>query len=77
MGLRHANFATDSYQPKPAQGRTTDSVDSLYYERYTFAHEVGHALGLNDEYMEPLLIPGLGLNAEWYPPILPQFRQYY
>lgn len=76
MGVSEANFKTPDYQ---GTGTANIDVDGGSYNRFTMAHELGHAVGLDDEYLESLEednttnVPGAEL---WNPP-LPQFNQYY
>jgi hypothetical protein len=67
------------FQPGSAAPDTTTSytdVDGLSYDWYTLAHEIGHALGLIDEYHEPLDDPSLG-TVSWNRPLVPQFQQWW
>ena len=67
MGLTAANFKTHIYQPSG----TAVTEDGKNFKPFTMAHEVGHAIGLDDEYIE-----SISQDNKWNP-VLPQFKQYY
>jgi hypothetical protein len=71
MGLTTANFKKVDYQPRG----TASNEYGKGYARFTMAHEVGHAVGLDDEYLE-----SIEKDDEWNP-VLAQFdsgyEQYY
>jgi hypothetical protein len=78
MGVSVAHFKVDDYQSYlPGAGDTDE--DGNQYGWFTMAHELGHAIGLDDEYNESLEeddranVPD---NTLWNPP-LPKFDQYY
>jgi hypothetical protein len=57
MGLRRAAFSIDDRHAPPPPHASLNSVDALdgkAYEFFTLAHELGHAMGLPDEYLEQL-----------------------
>ncbi len=76
MGISEANFATDDYH---GYGTSIADIDGISFNNFTMAHELGHAIGLGDEYLEsleednPTNVP----DAELWNPPLPQFDQYY
>ena len=55
---------------------TRDLADRIKYAWFTFAHETGHALGLYDEYLEPIKNPANNKSI-WTTPALPCYAQYY
>ncbi len=67
MGLKQGNFSKEVFEPQDKYG--VHYENGFKYAFFTMAHELGHAVGLHDEYMEPIF-PG-----KW--PILPKFDQYY
>lgn len=67
MGLTSANFKTNIYQ----SSGTAVTEDGKNFKAFTMAHEVGHAIGLDDEYIE-----SISEDSKWNP-VLPQFKQYY
>ncbi len=71
MGLDVGNFIDKNYQPNPAAHPYTEDGES--YKPFTMAHELGHATGLDDEYLE-----SLEEDKKWNP-TLPTFKkdQYY
>jgi len=78
MGTTTGNFMNDDYQSQ-APGAGDSDVDGQSYGRFTMSHELGHAVGLDDEYNESVEedndtnVPDATL---WNPP-LPKFDQYY
>lgn len=75
MGPNAADFSKNNY--KESGAAVVDAADGRGYKWYTMAHEVGHAMGLPDEYLEPLADPATGahVNADWADPVLPEFDQ--
>jgi hypothetical protein len=71
MGLDVAHFIDKNYQQDSTV--TPYPEDGENYKPFTMAHELGHATGLHDEYLE-----SLGEDKDWNP-ILPTFAtdQYY
>jgi hypothetical protein len=71
MGLDAGNFLDKNYQPNPAAHPYNEDGES--YRPFTMAHELGHATGLDDEYLE-----SLEEDKNWNP-TLPTFKkdQYY
>jgi hypothetical protein len=67
MGLTGGNFKTSDYQ---ATG-TAHADDGQNYAFFTMAHELGHAMGLHDEYRE-----SIDEDKNWSP-TLPTFDQWY
>lgn len=67
MGISSANFKTNDYQ----QCGTTVNEDGKAFAYFTMAHELGHAMGLDDEYLE-----SIKEDEDWFP-VLPKFGQYY
>ncbi len=67
MGLYKANFQADTFQPTGG-GITEGGVS---YKWFTMAHELGHAMGLHDEYLE-----SLKPDKSWSP-VLPTYPQWY
>ncbi len=67
MGIASGNFVAHTYKPSGAafveQGKA--------FKYYTMSHELGHASGLHDEYLE-----SLAEDSNWSPS-LPNFKQYY
>jgi hypothetical protein len=68
-----------TYEVPSAAAVTTDTetdVDGLVYEGFVFPHEIGHSLGLDDEYIESLETPASwtanSLDADRFP----QFEQW-
>jgi len=76
MGISEGNFMSSDYQ-SGAPGAGDTDIDGNSFGRFTMSHEVGHAMGLMDEYVESLEedninnVPG---NELWSPP-LPIFDQ--
>lgn len=66
MGLNRASFNAANWQ---ARGGGWASAAG----RFTAAHELGHAVGLDDDYIEP---PGAWGNAAWGAPVIPRFAQW-
>jgi len=67
MGISSAGFKTTDYKPTSSGW-------------FTMAHELGHAIGLNDEYVESLEEDSRDNGVppvELWNPSLPQFDQYY
>ncbi len=75
MGLRNALFSESSYK-LDKRYRSRDRADKLRFYSYTFAHELGHALGLDDEYLEGVK-DGLSSEEIWSCPAVPRYDQYY
>jgi hypothetical protein len=77
MGITSGDFMSDDYQQDAA---TADpDVDNQMYGWFTMAHEIGHAMGLDDEYAESVPEDNstdITDGSCWNPP-LPQFDQYY
>ncbi len=67
MGLDEGNFIAGNHQPNPAASSYTEDGDP--YKSFTMAHELGHATGLHDEYLE-----SLAEDKKWSP-TLPTFAQ--
>ncbi len=73
MGYDMANFRSSAYQDEPARAsanpafNNTQDYDGHTYNSLTGAHEMGHALGLDDEYIRTAS-SGVGLA---------QYDQYY
>lgn len=74
MAQTEAEFGPNSSAPDTST--TYTDVDGISYPWYTLAHEIGHALGLIDEYPEPIDNPSLG-GASWNRPVMPQFQQWW
>ncbi len=74
MGLYQGSFSRKNTKPNNSN-KGTDRADNLTFPWFTLAHEVGHALGLDDEYLEP--ITDASGVPEWDTPILPEYSQYY
>ncbi|HBC47044.1 MAG TPA: hypothetical protein DCZ43_08360, partial [candidate division Zixibacteria bacterium] len=72
MGITNGNFKTPDYCGHGA----SVSEDSVTYARFTMAHEIGHAMGLDDEYRESLEVDNSDRITWWNPP-LPRFQQWY
>lgn len=68
MGLDTAEFSKETFEENPSDAGAWEDNNTFYW--FTMAHELGHAIGLDDEYVEP--IPGTGWRI-----VLPQFEQYY
>jgi hypothetical protein len=71
MGLDVGNFIDKNYQEKSTASPYTE--DGEAYKPFTMAHELGHATGLDDEYLESLE------EDKGWNPTLPTFKkdQYY
>ncbi|MEZ5360364.1 MAG: hypothetical protein R3F48_16225 [Candidatus Zixiibacteriota bacterium] len=67
MGITNGNFVAHTY--KPSGAALTEVGKSFKY--FTMSHELGHACGLDDEYLE-----SLKEDNNWSP-TLPNFKQYY
>lgn len=67
MGVTTGNFVAHTYKPSGAS--LTEVGKSFKY--FTMSHELGHACGLDDEYVE-----SLAEDNSWSP-TLPNFKQYY
>jgi hypothetical protein len=77
MGVSSANFMSDDYQEDASSG--SNDFDGTSWCWFTMSHEIGHAMGLLDEYLESLEednSTNVTDNTLWNPP-LPQFDQYY
>ncbi|MBW8890223.1 MAG: peptidoglycan-binding protein [Fibrobacteres bacterium] len=66
MELTKASFAADSWQATNRGWQTNPGG------WFTAAHEMGHACGLDDDYIEP---PDAWIQG-WTPPIVPRFNQW-
>jgi hypothetical protein len=71
-----AQFGETNYQPKgqPVQDRS----DNLQCKSFVMAHEMGHIVGLGDNYIEPYLYVDPADNKshqDWGDPLLPGFHQ--
>lgn len=66
MGLTSASFNAANWE---AWGGGWASAAG----RFTAAHELGHAMGLDDDYLEP---PGAWGNDGWTSPVIPRFAQW-
>ncbi len=73
MGITGATFSKSKWKASGSSG--TDKADNLSFKWFTLAHELGHATGLDDEYLEP--IDDDSGNTAWDWPILPNDDQYY
>jgi len=67
MGLTTAEFKAGEFQPS---GPST-AEDGATYKQFTMSHELGHAIGMDDEYIESLA------NDNNWNPVLPKYVQYY
>jgi len=67
MGLDGGNFIVGNHEPKATSGSYSEDGDA--YKSFTMAHELGHATGLHDEYLE-----SLAEDKKWNP-TLPTFAQ--
>lgn len=67
MGIAVGNFVAHTY--KPSGAALTEVGKNFKY--FTMSHELGHACGLDDEYLE-----SLKEDNNWSP-TLPNFKQYY
>jgi hypothetical protein len=78
MGLTEADYKTADVSEDP-NASLADKADVTLKGRFTLAHEIGHALGLVDEYLEPMPVPFLKADEDkfddWQEPILPEFKQ--
>ncbi|UCC44004.1 MAG: hypothetical protein JSU65_12965 [Candidatus Zixiibacteriota bacterium] len=66
MGLTEANFFRQEHK---ASTTDTKNAEGESWGYYTMAHELGHATGQDDEYLE-----GIDDNGDW-DPALPEFSQ--
>lgn len=66
MGLTDAHFNAGNWQATGGGWQTASGW-------FTAAHELGHATGLDDDYIEP---PGAWGNAAWNSPVIPRFAQW-
>jgi hypothetical protein len=73
MGLKTATFGPGTYQASGAA--CAADFDGATASRLTLAHELGHATGLDDEYLEDLSKPVPGGNPFYFN--VPQYGQYY
>lgn len=69
MRLLEGNFAKHTYDVK--SDKEPASEDDKTYKCYTMAHELGHASGFDDEYLEAIE------EDSRLTPILPRFEQWY
>jgi hypothetical protein len=67
MGLDEGNFLAGNHQPSTAGASYVEDGDG--YKAFTMAHELGHATGLHDEYLE-----SLAEDKSWSP-TLPTFAR--
>lgn len=67
MSLTTAEFEAGEHSP----GGAAYSENGISYKTFTMAHELGHAIGEDDEYIE-----SLGNDKKWSP-VLPRYKQYY
>ncbi|MGB9595311.1 MAG: hypothetical protein ACPL7B_03435 [Candidatus Poribacteria bacterium] len=75
MGVSIANFKTPDYR---GSGTASIDIDGNSYNRFTMAHELGHAVGLDDEYLESLSEDNpTNAPSDYWSPSLPKFIQYY
>lgn len=69
MGLDSSDLSKDTFKEEPKSGSTME--DNYNYAWYTMAHELGHASGFDDEYLE-----SIEKDNKWNP-VLPKFNQWY
>lgn len=77
MAVSWAEFMADDYQEDASSG--SNDVDGTSWCWFTMSHELGHSMGLLDEYLESLEEDNrtnVTDNTLWNPS-LPQFDQYY
>jgi hypothetical protein len=66
MGINRASFNAGNWQARGGGWATSSGW-------FTAAHELGHAVGLDDDYIEP---PGAWGRAAWGAPVIPRFAQW-
>ena len=76
MGTSSACFRTDTYQEQSRFGSASEDGKTVKW--FTMAHELGHASGLDDEYLEQIEEDNkTNSPADWLTPRLSRFDQYY
>ncbi len=74
MGLDEAKFEKSTFQEDVIIDKKGIFEDNKQFIWYTMAHELGHATGLDDEYIEPA---EMDESKKWKDPILPALPQWY